>query len=295
MTAPSLIRQIGIIGTGKVARAMALALGKHSAKPPMLWGRTRTAMEEAIAQIGHGVAANSLAALVQACDVTVIAVSDDAITAVAETLAQAGRLDHAPLVFHVSGSSGTAILSALHSNGALTAAIHPAMTFTGDPHLEVVRMAGAHFAVTGSDSKAAARAHGLIRMLGGVSVEVAETQRTLYHAALCHAANHLVTLIAGASGALRAAGAENPRDFLAPLVRAALDNALERGIGALSGPVLRGDTGTVCAHLTAIEAGYPDMLAPYRAMALATAEELARQEPSALVRQHMLHSWKIIQ
>lgn len=281
MAPPSLIRQIGIIGTGKVARAMALAFGDHSAAPPMIWGRTHKSVEDAIAQIGQGVAANDLAALVKACDVTVIAVSDDAIAAVVETLAQAGPLDHAPLIFHVSGSSGTAILSALHGNGALMAAIHPAMTFTGDPHLEVARMAGACFAVTGSDPIATARGHALIQMLGGVSVDVAEAQRTLYHAALCHAANHLVTLIAGASGALRAAGADNPGDFLAPLVRAALENVLQRGIGALSGPVLRGDTGTIDAHLTAIEAGYPQMLAPYRAMMLATVEELERREPLA--------------
>ncbi len=260
---------------------MALALGKQDAAPPMFWGRTRAAVDEATTQIGQGTAADSLTALVQACDIAVIAVADDAIAAVVEALAEAGQLDHAPLVFHVSGSSGTAILSALRGNGALTAAIHPAMTFTGDPHLEVLRMAGASFAVTGANAEAVARAHALVEKLGGVPVDVAEAQRTLYHAALCHAANHLVTLIAGASGALRAAGAEKPGDLLAPLVRAALENTLQRGIGALSGPVLRGDAGTVGAHLTAIEAGYPQMLAPYRAMALATVEELARKDPSA--------------
>src|SRR3546814_6617023 len=81
--------------------------------------------------------------------------------------------------------------------GAMTAAIHPAMTFTGDPESEVGRMAGARFAITAATGEAIERARHIVAALGGIAVEIAEERRALYHAALCHASNHLVTLEIG--------------------------------------------------------------------------------------------------
>jgi predicted short-subunit dehydrogenase-like oxidoreductase (DUF2520 family) len=124
----------------------------------------------------------------------------------------------------------------------------------------------------------------IVGLLGGVTVEIAEERRPLYHAALCHASNHLVTLMAGASHALTATGVDDPAALLAPLVRAALENSLERGFAALSGPLLRGDEQTVAGHLAALATDCPALLPAYRAMALATLDELGRTEPSALRR-----------
>ena len=95
-------------------------------------------------------------------------------------------------------------------------------------------------------------------------------------AALCHSANHLVTMFAGASNALRAAGVDDPAALLAPLARAALGNSIAYGFNALSGPVLRGDSKTIQGHLAALETDCPELQAPYRAMALATINELVR-------------------
>ena len=249
----------------------------------MLWGRSRD-KADAAATHSHAVAAPRIDDLAHMCDVIAIAVSDDAVASVATDLAAVLPADRAPFVFHVSGRSGTGILEPLHGAGALTAAIHPAMTFTGDPQTEARRMAQARFAVTGSSSEAGAAARRIVTRLGGIAVEIAEAQRPLYHAALCHASNHLVTLMAGASQALRAAGADDPGALLAPLVRAALENSLERGFAALSGPLLRGDEQTVEGHLDALAADCPRLLPAYRAMALATLDELRRTAPSALRR-----------
>src|SRR3546814_3746362 len=95
------------------------------------------------------------------------------------------------------------------------------MTFTGDAAREVERMAGAWFAITGSSDEAVKRAGEVVDMLGGRTTQIAERHRALYHAALCHAANHLVTLLDGAFDMLDMAGADNPRELVAPLVRAA--------------------------------------------------------------------------
>jgi len=177
----------------------------------------------------------------------------------------------------------------LAQRGALTAAVHPAMTFTGDSTREVARMVGAPFVITAPSPSAIAAAHAFVALLGGVADEVAEAQRPLYHAALCHAANHLVTLIAGACDALAAAGVANPSALLGPLVHAALDNGLDRGMAALSGPLIRGDSDTIRNHLAALSADCPQLLPPYRAMATATLDALERlgKQPSAQLRQDL--------
>lgn len=267
-------QQIGIIGAGRVARALALGLAPHSEASPMLWARTPV----------DGVFTHRLDDITRQCDVIAIAVSDDAVASVAADLAAVLGEGRTPFVFHVSGRSGAAILEPLRAAGARTAAIHPAMTFTGDPQTEVRRMAQARFAVTGSSPQASTDARRIVERLGGTVVEIAEERRPLYHAALCHASNHLVTLMAGASRTLKAAGADDPAALLAPLVRAALENSLERGFAALSGPLLRGDDSTVEGHLDALSADCPDLLPTYRAMALATLDMLERTEPSDLRR-----------
>jgi predicted short-subunit dehydrogenase-like oxidoreductase (DUF2520 family) len=276
----AMFRQFGIIGSGRVAQAFALALGRHSSAPVLLWTRS----PDKARAVAHTIATPQLSDLATGCDAIAIAVSDDALAAVTADLAVALPARAAPFVFHVSGSSGAAILDPVRGAGALTAAIHPAMTFTGDAPSEAERMKRAQFAVTGSSPEASDMARQIVGLLGGVAVEIAEERRPLYHAALCHASNHLVTLMAGALHALTAAGVGEPSALLAPLVRAALENSLERGFGALSGPLLRGDERTVAGHLDALAADCPALLPAYRAMALATLDELGRTEPSALRR-----------
>ena len=68
------------------------------------------------------------------------------------------------------------------------------------------------------------------------------------------------------------AGVQDPQRLIAPLLHAALDNALRLGDGALTGPVVRGDTGTVAAHLAQLNEQTPDIRPTYVALARATAE-----------------------
>ena len=101
---------------------------------------------------------------------------------------------------------------------------------------------------------------------------VPEDKRTLYHAGLAHGANHLVTLVSQAMELLAASGAEDPAATLRPLLSAALDNALDQGDAALTGPIVRGDVNTVRAHLRDIAENAPATVPSYVAMARATAD-----------------------
>lgn len=268
-------RQIGIVGTGRVASAMAMALRGHSAGRLMLWGRNVEHARTVVAAIDGVRVATTLEALAAACDLVLIAVSDDALPDVVVTLSSCRPGGSDALACHLSGRSGAAILAPLRECGMLTAAVHPAMTFTGNPVQEMARMAGARFVITSQDEQASAAADRLVALLGGVGEHVGESHRALYHAALCHAANHLVTLLAGANDALRTAGIGEPHALLGPLVRAALENSLDRGFSALSGPLLRGDEATIRDHLAAMAADCPSLLPSYRAMAQATLDQLS--------------------
>ena len=117
----------------------------------------------------------------------------------------------------------------------------------------------------------------LVVELGGEATVIAEGDRSLYHASLAHAANHLVVLVDQAREALSRLGIADPGAYLRPLLEAALDESLRHGGKALTGPVGRGDAGTVAAHLEALEdldgTGAPgehgDTSATYRALASA--------------------------
>ena len=108
--------------------------------------------------------------------------------------------------------------------------------------------------------------------MGGDPVWVEEGSRALYHAALAHGANHLVTLVAQTLDLLSSAGVEHPARLVAPLMSAALDNALRQGDAALTGPVARGDAGTVAAHVRAIGEVSPEARTAYVALARVTAD-----------------------
>lgn len=97
-----------------------------------------------------------------------------------------------------------------------------------------------------------------------------EFDRTRYHLGLAHGANYLVTLVAQAAQILAAAGVEDTDRLLRPLLGAALDNALRNGDAALTGPVARGDAGTVAEHLQVLERESPDVREVYRVLAEAT-------------------------
>lgn len=219
-------------------------------------------------------------------ELLLLAVPDAELPALVRGLAATGAVRPNTIVAHTSGANGIAVLAPLTEQGALPLAIHPAMTFAGTDE-DVDRLRGTCFGITAADEIGYAIAQSLVLEIGGEPFRVREDARTLYHAALAHSANHLVTLMLDAAQALRAAlwGQEllgqqsiddNPggiaERIIGPLARASLENALQRGQAALTGPVARGDAGAVAAHLQAIAEVDLDVAQAYRANALRTAQ-----------------------
>jgi predicted short-subunit dehydrogenase-like oxidoreductase (DUF2520 family) len=203
-------------------------------------------------------------------DLVLLTVPDDVLPSLVAGLASTGAPLRGRLLAHASGAHGTQVLDPATREGALPLAVHPVMTFTGRDD-DVDRIKGVSFGVTAPEPLRAA-AEALVIEMGGEPVYIPEENRALYHAALAFAANHMVTLVAQAADLLKQAGADNPNRMLAPLLSAALDNALRFGDSGLTGPVARGDDGTIARHVRAIEAADPRAKAAYLSLARLTAD-----------------------
>jgi predicted short-subunit dehydrogenase-like oxidoreductase (DUF2520 family) len=266
MSAPQRVRSVGVIGTGRVGAVLGAALAAAGHRVVAATGVSADSTSRA-ARLLPGVPLLPADEVAARADLVLLAVPDDALGPLVTGLAELGGWRPGQLVVHTSGAHGAAVLAPAAAAGARTIAAHPAMTFTGGPE-DVARLAGTTFGVT-TEHLADARA--LVADLGGALAEVAEAARPLYHAALVVGANHLVTLVNEAADLLVRAGVAEPGAVLRPLLTAALDNALRDGDGALTGPVSRGDAGTVAGHLRVLGERAPDAVPGYAAMARLTA------------------------
>src|SRR5436305_512080 len=267
-TAPARLR-VGVIGAGRVGAVLGAALAAAGHDVVAAAGLS-TASAERAARLLPGVPLVPADEVVAAADLVVLAVPDDTLSGLVAGLAETGAWRAGQLAFHTSGAHGLAVLDPAERVGVLPLALHPAMTFSGAPE-DAARLLGSPFGVT-SRPEHRAVAEALVLEMGGEPFYVAESDRGLYHAALVTGANHLVTLVAEAADLLREAGVSDPARVLTPLLTAALDNGLRRGDRGLTGPVSRGDVGTVADHLETLNDRAPASVAAYVAMAQRTTE-----------------------
>lgn len=262
---------VGIVGAGRVGAVLGSAL-RATGHAVVGASGISAASRERIETLLPGIPVLAVEEVVRRSELVLLAVPDDALPGLVAGLAEVGAWQGGQLVVHTSGRYGAAVLDPARAQGAIPLAIHPAMTFSGTS-LDLSRLVGTTFAVT-APGPVQPIGQALVVELGGEPVVVAEEARGLYHAALAHGANHLVVLVAQAAQALEAAGVEQPGRVLAPLLSAALDGATRSAdagegagpgaISALTGPVARGDVGTVAEHLRVL-----------RTLAVSSAQESA--------------------
>ncbi|WP_323794320.1 Rossmann-like and DUF2520 domain-containing protein [Nocardioides sp.] len=259
--------RIGVVGAGRVGAVLAAGLRAAGHEVVAAAGES-DASRGRMADLLPGVVNDKPSAVARGCDLLLLTVPDDMLGNVVSVLADSGALHEGQYVVHSSGLHGLEILAPATAVGARAIALHPAMTFTGTA-VDLDRLSGCVFGLTAEPAERECAA-ALVADLGGRAMWVPENRRALYHAGLAHGANHLVTLVTEAMELLAAAGADDPAATLRPLLTAALDNALDHGDAALTGPIVRGDVNTVRAHLDGILAEAPTTLSTYLALARAT-------------------------
>jgi len=259
--------RVGVIGAGRVGAVLAHSLRAAGHEIVAAAGESDASRNRAAALL-PGVPVLKPSEVARRADLLLLTVPDDMLPNVVAMLSASGAIHEGQYVVHSSGRHGLAVLQPAVEVGARPIALHPAMSFTGTT-LDVARLHDCVFGVTAGDDERAVTEH-LVADLGGRPMWVPEDKRTLYHAGLAHGANHLVALVSEALEILAAAGADDPAGTLRPLLTAALDNALNHGDAALTGPIVRGDVSTVAAHLDNLAKDAPQTLPSYITMARAT-------------------------
>ncbi|HSK24748.1 MAG TPA: Rossmann-like and DUF2520 domain-containing protein [Egicoccus sp.] len=255
-------RRVAIVGPGRVGGLLAVALSRAGHRVVAVAGGTpgsRATVTAGVAGVRDVATSVEAAAL---ADLVVLTVPDDAIGVVVRDLARADAVGERHRVVHVAGSVGLDVLDLARRAGAGVAACHPAMTVpVGAREPELLH--GVAWAVTAPDADRG-WAHELVEDLGGDPIDVPDGARVLYHAGLALGSNAVGAAVAAARQALLAAGIREPQRFLAPLVAASVANVLRDGASALTGPVVRGDSGTVRRHLDHLEVDLPHLADVYR-------------------------------
>lgn len=260
---------VGVVGAGRVGAVLGAALVRAGHRVVGVSAVSAASLARA-ADLLPGVPVVPVEQVLAEASLVLLTVPDDALAGLVEGLAATGAVQRGQLLAHTSGRHGLTVLEAAVREGALPLALHPVLPFAGT-RVDLERLTGTAFGVTAPEPLRPI-AEVLVVEMGGEPVWLTEQQRPLWHAALAHGANHLTTLVASSADLLRAAGVEHPGQVLGPLLGAALDGALRSGDAALTGPVARGDAGTVRAHLEVVAAAAPEVLPTYVAMARLTAD-----------------------
>jgi len=242
---------IAIAGTGRIAKALGALLSRSGVRIAAVAGR------------------GTISQLVGRANHILIAVSDDSIPDVAAELAAAGLRDST--IIHTSAAAGPQALALLRTTGNSIGVMHPLQTV---PSAErgIETLPGATYALAG-DERAMAWARDLVRLLGGNAIAVDPLRWGLYHAAAVMACNYQVTLVDAALELMEIAGIRrvDAQGALAPILRTTMENTLSLGPeAALTGPIRRGDIGTIAKHLEALNAASPETKRLYVAAGLRT-------------------------
>ena len=272
---------IGIIGAGAVGTALGAAL--HRAGWPVVAVASRDeGRRERFRSLVPGARGFAEApAILDEVELIILAVPDDAV----ERLAGELRLYGGQALVHTSGVLGAEVLEPARAAGTQIGAFHPLVAFA-DTERAIAALHGATVAVEGDDQLAALLAD-MAEAVGATAVRLAPGSKAAYHAAAVLAAGGFVALL-DAIAELGAAAGLDEQGSLAVyggLIEQTLGNARALGIrAALTGPMTRGDVGTLARHLEALARLAPDVLPLYRAAAereIALAEARGSLAPDA--------------
>ncbi len=261
---------VAILGPGKVGTAVGHLLRSAGYEIVALASRSAETCNRALPYTGGRIFSTFAEAALQARTI-LITVSDDAIRDVCQAIAPKGLKEKK--VIHMSGAGGLDLLEPARLAGASVGCIHPIQTFAGvDSAIET--LPGTTFGIT-ADPAIRDWAVRLVKDLGGRPFFVSPADKPLYHAAACMASNYLVALMNMVEDIYGALGLGRDESFQAfwPLVRGTIRNIEDQGtLRSLTGPVARGDAGTIEKHLEAFRERLPALLDAYCLMGLRAAD-----------------------
>jgi predicted short-subunit dehydrogenase-like oxidoreductase (DUF2520 family) len=244
---------LAIVGAGRAGSALAIAAHEAGYVVAAVASRRGEVARLLADTVGAEAVATPLAAAASA-DLTLLAVPDTAITSVAASIAASGIALDGRGIVHLGARFGPGVIASLRTTGAEVGVLHPLQALAGPGSASLLE--GAFFRIDATGGLRP-RLLAFVAALGARPLEIDPSQAPLYHAAAVLAGNAPLALLAQGTQLLEAAGVSraDAHEALAALLEGAARNARRAGAAAaLTGPVARGDSDAITAHLEALAA-----------------------------------------
>jgi predicted short-subunit dehydrogenase-like oxidoreductase (DUF2520 family) len=276
--------RLGFIGAGRLAKCLAAGFARAGYSVGAVASRSSNAAAQLAAALPSCRAVADAQAVVEQSDVIFLAVPDDSIGTIANSLAFPTNRQGSVALVHCSGATSVDVLARARAQGAAIGGFHPLYLFSGD-EADLERIAGCSVTVE-ADPELAALLGALAHALGCEVLTLAGAQRMLYHGAAHYAASFALAGLAEAVDIWRTLGFDEAQSLraLLPMLGGTVQAARAKGlVDALAGPVSRGDAGLLERQLASFEALGAEHAMLYalltrRALALASRRE--RPPPS---------------
>ena len=259
--------KIGFIGAGTTGTALAVRLSQKGCPVVAVSSRTSSSAQKLARLLSNCQVCHTAQELADVAELVFITTPDDVIAQVCSEVRWRGGQS----VVHCSGAHSVDILEPAKKLGAAVGSFHPLQTFA-DVNQAIENLPGSTFALEAGEPLLSALKE-LTSLLNGSWVELKPGDKVLYHAAAVFACNYLVTLVKLALDLWQDFGV-SPKEAtraLLPLLEGTINNINNIGLpNCLTGPVARGDLGTIERHLSALEAKNPSLLITYKELGLQT-------------------------
>ncbi len=259
--------KIGFIGAGTVGTALAVRLNRCGYDIAAVSSRSLSSAQRLAGMVGDVPVYSSPQEVADHASVVFITTPDDAISVVIDLV----RWHQGQNVVHCSGADGLDILEPARLVGAQVGSFHPLQTFASIQNA-IDNLPGSTFALE-AEGALLAVLETMAVSLEGRWIKLSAGDKAAYHTAAVMTSNYLVTLVKLATDLW--AGFGIPRDqaiqALLPLLKGTLNNIENLSVpAALTGPIARGDIGTIQIHLNTLKETAPAILPAYCQLGLQT-------------------------
>ena len=258
---------LGFIGAGTVGTALSVRLSSKGYPIAAVSSRSRTSAKNLARAVDGCHVFNSNQGVADNAELIFVTTPDDAIASVVSQI----QWHPGQSVVHCNGAASTDILQPAKEFGAQVGAFHPLQTFASAKQA-IENIPGSTFAVE-AEEPLLSTLKDMAAALDGHWVELKASDKVLYHAAAVIACNYMVTMVKLATDLWQtfAVPPHQATQALLPLLQGTINNIDAVGIPqCLTGPIARGDIGTIKKHLDALQEKVPSLLSTYRELGLQT-------------------------
>jgi len=259
--------KVGFIGAGTVGTALAVGLFRKGCPVAAISSRSLTSAQKLAGLVADCRVCQTAQEVADVAELTFITTPDDVISEIASEV----EWRKGQNVIHCSGAHSINILEPARRLGAAIGSFHPLQTFAS-LNEAVDNLPGSTFALE-AEEPLLSRLKELASLLNGDWVELKPGDKVLYHVAAVFVSNYLVTLVKLALDLWQDFGVppKEATKSLLPLLRGTVNNIDNIGLpDCLSGPIARGDLGTISKHLSALKAEGGSLLTTYRDLGFQT-------------------------